>query len=294
MNLRKKITRMLLLLIISIFSIGNFNSKPAMAVSTSEPYIGQISLFPYGYEPVNWVECKGQIFSINQNSALFSLLGTNFGGNGTTFQLPNLENASPIPGAKYYIAFSGLYPQRDGSPYDIGGWNDIIGAINIFPYNFVPPGWALCNGQDLSMNNSTELYSLIQTNYGGDGIDKYKVPDLKNTITKKYEKNGINPLNYYICVSGMYPDKSSGPGGEDLIGNIDLYAFKFDSDASMVAECTGQTLNSNQYPVLNFLLDKNYGGNGTSSFGIPDLRGAVPSTKMGYYISTQGIFPSRS
>ena len=51
---------------------------------------------------------------ISQNTALFSLLGTNFGGDGrTTFALPNLQGKEPVPGLRYCIAIQGIYPPRD-------------------------------------------------------------------------------------------------------------------------------------------------------------------------------------
>ena len=54
------------------------------------PFISQIQIFPYNFAPRNWAFCQGQLLPISQNTALFSLLGTNFGGNGqTTFGLPN-------------------------------------------------------------------------------------------------------------------------------------------------------------------------------------------------------------
>jgi microcystin-dependent protein len=56
-----------------------------------EPFLGEVRLLPYNYAPKGWALCNGQILPISSNSALFSLLGTNYGGNGTTtFGLPNL------------------------------------------------------------------------------------------------------------------------------------------------------------------------------------------------------------
>lgn len=58
----------------------------------TEPYVGQIQLFAFGFAPRGWAICAGQIIPIQQNTALFSILGTNYGGNGqTTFGLPNLQ-----------------------------------------------------------------------------------------------------------------------------------------------------------------------------------------------------------
>ena len=57
-----------------------------------EPFIGQIMQVGFNFAPVQWAVCGGQLLPISQNTALFSLLGTNFGGNGqTTFALPNLQ-----------------------------------------------------------------------------------------------------------------------------------------------------------------------------------------------------------
>ena len=58
----------------------------------STPFIGEIRLFPYNFAPRGWAFCNGQILPIAQNTALFSLLGTTYGGNGqTTFALPDLR-----------------------------------------------------------------------------------------------------------------------------------------------------------------------------------------------------------
>ena len=58
----------------------------------SEPYLGMVILFPYTFAPRGWAFCNGQLLSIAQNTALFSLLGTTYGGDGvTTFALPDLR-----------------------------------------------------------------------------------------------------------------------------------------------------------------------------------------------------------
>jgi microcystin-dependent protein len=62
----------------------------------SSPFLGQIQIFPYNFAPRGWAFCNGQILPIAQNTALFSLLGTTYGGNGqTTFALPDLRGRVP-------------------------------------------------------------------------------------------------------------------------------------------------------------------------------------------------------
>jgi microcystin-dependent protein len=63
----------------------------------AEPFLGEIRMFGFGHAPKNWSLCNGQFLPINQNQALFSLLGTMYGGNGqTTFALPDLRGRVPI------------------------------------------------------------------------------------------------------------------------------------------------------------------------------------------------------
>jgi microcystin-dependent protein len=77
----------------------------------ASPFVAEIRIFPFNFAPVGWALCNGQTMPINQNTALFSLLGTTFGGDGkTTFALPNLQGSAPLmPG------------QAPGlSPYSLG------------------------------------------------------------------------------------------------------------------------------------------------------------------------------
>lgn len=68
-----------------------------------DPYLGQIMWVPYNFTPNGWAECDGQLLSISQNSALYTLLGTQFGGNGTTtFALPDMQGKTIIGANKIY------------------------------------------------------------------------------------------------------------------------------------------------------------------------------------------------
>ena len=73
-----------------------------------EPFVGQITVFPFNFAPVGWALCEGQLLPISQNTALFSLLGTSYGGDGrTTFALPDLRGRVPVgqgegPGLSFY------------------------------------------------------------------------------------------------------------------------------------------------------------------------------------------------
>lgn len=62
-----------------------------------DPFVAEIRIFPFNFPPKGWAFCDGQILPLSQNTALFSLLGTTYGGDGkSTFALPNLQGSSPM------------------------------------------------------------------------------------------------------------------------------------------------------------------------------------------------------
>src|SRR5437867_1022463 len=63
----------------------------------SQPFLAEIKIISWNFAPQGWAFCNGQLLPINQNQALFSLLGTTYGGNGqTTFALPDLRGRTPV------------------------------------------------------------------------------------------------------------------------------------------------------------------------------------------------------
>ena len=75
----------------------------------SDPYIGEIKVVSFNFPPRGWALCNGQLLPINQNQALFSILGTMYGGDGrTNFALPNLQGRMPLhQGAGYNVGQAG-------------------------------------------------------------------------------------------------------------------------------------------------------------------------------------------
>lgn len=72
-------------------------SAVAEGVAVSEPFLSEIRILSFGFAPRGWALCNGQLLPINQNQALFALLGTTFGGDGrVNFALPNLQGRTPV------------------------------------------------------------------------------------------------------------------------------------------------------------------------------------------------------
>lgn len=85
----------------------------------SDPYIGEVRIVGFNYAPTGWAFCNGQLLPISSNTALFSILGTTYGGNGTTnFGLPNFQDIAPM----FWGQGAGL---SDYAPGQAGGYPTI-------------------------------------------------------------------------------------------------------------------------------------------------------------------------
>jgi microcystin-dependent protein len=101
----------------------------------ADPFLGEIRVFPYNFAPRGWAVCDGQLLPISQNTALFSLLGTQYGGNGIqSFALPNLQGRVAIGAGQG----PGLSPRFQG---DSGGSESVpLFVDNLPPHAHVLPG----------------------------------------------------------------------------------------------------------------------------------------------------------
>ena len=108
----------------------------------TDPFLAEIRMFGGNFAPRGWALCNGQLMSISQNTALFSLLGTTYGGDGrVTFGLPNLMGTAPIvafapaPNLQLNTAAvanaGGSQPHNNESPYLV--LNFIIALVGIYP-----------------------------------------------------------------------------------------------------------------------------------------------------------------
>ena len=126
----------------------------------SQPFYGEIRLVAYTFAPVNWAKCDGALLNISENTALFSLLGTQFGGDGrTTYALPDLRGRTPIhPGS--YVDNSGSYFYSTGN---VGGAETVTLTANTMPAH---SHYFYGSGDDNELADSSFIYRSNQTNNG--------------------------------------------------------------------------------------------------------------------------------
>jgi len=117
----------------------------------SEPFLAEVKIISWNFPPKGWAFCNGQLLPINQNQALFSLLGTTYGGDGrTTFALPNLQGSMPV-----HVGQGIALGQRGGETAHTLNISEMP-AHNHIPVgsNINPPPFPTATGNLWSANNA--------------------------------------------------------------------------------------------------------------------------------------------
>jgi len=166
-----------------------------------------------------------------------------------------------------------------------------IGQIMMVGFNFAPRGWALCNGQLLSIAQNTALFSLLGTYYGGDGRTTFGLPDLR----------GRMPIHQGQG-SGLTNRTIGQPGGEETVS---LSSTQMPQHTHLVAAQSGpgnSTNPTNNYPAASSARDNIYSNTANTTMNAQmdaPSGGGQPHDNMSPYltinfiIATEGIFPPR-
>lgn len=166
----------------------------------SEPFLGEIKIISWNYAPKGWAFCNGQFLPINQNQALFSLLGTMYGGNGqTTFALPDFRGRAPIHvGAGFTQGQAGGQPSHTVTMSEMPQHFHIAQAYSQNGDNVAPTGNLLG-----TVNN---LYAA----FGGAGQTTLAPGGVGNTGGSQPHQN-MQPylvLNFIIALQGIFPSRN--------------------------------------------------------------------------------------
>ncbi|RTE08537.1 phage tail protein [Paenibacillus whitsoniae] len=172
-----------------------------------DPYLGEIRIFAGNYAPSGWAFCDGTILPVSQNSALYSIIGGLYGGNGTTtFALPNFQGSAPV----HQGTGPGLTPRTVG---EVGGETDVMlletqipnhtHSINaqLAPTQIEPTGavWS---------SSATAFGQLIYSPL----VDTPMSPLALSVTGSNNSHNNMQPfvaMNFIISLEGNYPPKPS-------------------------------------------------------------------------------------
>ena len=178
----------------------------------SDPFIGQITLFTCNFAPEGWADCSGQLLPINQNAALFALLGTTYGGDGrSNFALPNLNGRIAV-----------------GQGQATGGSNYILGAQGgsetvALSAGTMPPHTHALNATTPQATTAAPAGALFATSLTGGGREPDKgniynaarpdtalAPNAIAPAGSSQTHNNIQPslaLRYCISLQGVFPSR---------------------------------------------------------------------------------------
>jgi microcystin-dependent protein len=135
-----------------------------------------------------------------------------------------------------------------------------IGEIVLFAFQFAPHGWANCAGQLMPISMNIALFSLINCEFGGDCKSTFALPD--------YRSIAPQGMQYCIALQGVSPSKEGSPRPES-VGEIAILPYNY--APSTWTECTGQLLPISGNEALFQVLGTKFGGDGETTFGLPDL-----------------------
>lgn len=176
----------------------------------ADPFVGEIRIFPFNFAPKGWAFCDGQLLPLSQNTALFSLLGTTYGGNGkTNFALPDLRGMAPMhPG------------QGPGlSPHDLGetSGSDTVTLISseLPAHSHQVRGNA---GEGSKESPDSALWANPRGRRSGNIYTNDLTTDLKSMSYQaiaptggSQPHNNLQPyLTFYFCIAlqGVFPPRS--------------------------------------------------------------------------------------
>ena len=169
----------------------------------ADPFVAEIRIFPFNFAPRGWAFCNGQILPISQNTALFSLLGTTYGGNGqSTFALPNLQGNAPLhPGQGAGLSLRDL-GESGGSQTvtllqsEIPAHSHQMRGIGAFANQPTPTGnsWGRSSANPYTNSQNGQMSQFALSPTGGD-----------------FPHNNLQPyltLNFCIALQGVFPPRA--------------------------------------------------------------------------------------
>jgi len=174
----------------------------------ADPFVAEIRIFPFNFAPKGWAWCDGQLLPLSQNTALFSLLGTTYGGNGkSNFALPNLQGSAPMhPGQGPGLSLHDLGETGGSETVSLLESEIPSHAHNLRASTEDGTQGTLTPGITLANSGGGTLY---QTNVNANLVAMH--PSSLTTAGGDQPHNNMQPyLTFYFCIAlqGVFPPRS--------------------------------------------------------------------------------------
>ncbi len=166
----------------------------------SEPFLGEIKIVSFNFPPQGWAMCNGQFLPINQNQALFSLLGTMYGGNGqTTFALPNFRGRVPVHVGAGFIQG------------EAGGQSAHTITMSEMPQHIHFQNVTNNTGTDANPTNATVIAKSVAQSYGPAANLTTMNSAIIGNVGGSQAHTNQQPylvLNFIIALQGIFPSRN--------------------------------------------------------------------------------------
>ncbi|MEA2444206.1 MAG: hypothetical protein QOJ12_1498 [Thermoleophilales bacterium] len=234
----------------------------------ADSYLGEVRTVAFNITPAGWAACDGRVLQIREHNALYGLVGTAFGGDGVdTFALPDLQGRIPICAGQGRGLTNRTLGEKDGV-------EEVVVAETQLPRH----------GHDFTALTDKATSRKADGNLlaAPDGIDLYIVDTAATQLNGQsltpagqgLAHSNVQPylaLNYILSLEG--DDPAAGPpvsgDPEPFVGEIRLMATE--RAGANFAPCDGRLLQISQNTALFSLIATTYGGNGQTTFALPDL-----------------------
>ena len=172
----------------------------------SDPFVAEIRIVSFNFAPNGWAFCAGQLLPISQNTALFSLLGTTYGGDGkSTFALPNLEGSVPVGSGQGAGLSDYFLGQQSGTP-----------TVTLLQTE-MPLHSHTLQGSDVGPDDNDPAPDKVLTSSAGGGVyNSVTTPATTMNVQalsvagSSFPHNNLQPylvLNFIIAMQGIFPPR---------------------------------------------------------------------------------------
>jgi microcystin-dependent protein len=170
----------------------------------SDPFVAEIRIFPFNFPPKGWAFCNGQLMPISQNTALFSLLGTTYGGDGkSTFALPDMQGNAPMQQGQG----KGLSLRDLG---EMSGVDNVTLLLSEIPLHTHTMANSKADGNDSSPANELFAKGIGISMYAAPGPLTQLDPNMVVPAGGGLPHNNMQPylaLNFCIALQGVFPPR---------------------------------------------------------------------------------------
>ena len=170
----------------------------------SEPFLSEIKIVSFNFPPKGWALCNGQFLPINQNQALFSLLGTTYGGNGqTTFALPDLRGQVPI-----HMGSGHTLGEKAGTTAVTISQSSMPAHLHLAQASSTPH---TTNPENYAPIASNSLFGVVNNLYGAPANLTALLPSTLSNVGGSQPHENRQPylvLNFIIALQGIFPSQN--------------------------------------------------------------------------------------